>query len=300
MKPSAIADALNEEVMASTSPPDSCHDNATWFMDIVADEPSLSVSTIVRRTGIPRSSVRRILKKHGYKSVSKVSTILSAASLIISVQRLLPKLEDDFVKRIVFSDEKLFLISPPRNRNNDRLWTTLKKSELSPSVLQSPRSNSQRGLMVWAGVSWNGKTDLLLVEPGLKINADYYIAQLRDEILPSCSRLYPHGNFVLQQDWAPAHAARKTVEFLESVDVEYLKKTEYPSASPDLNPLDYRVWAELNRTVYDGQEVASLVDLRQRSFPRGQNFRFHSYRRRLRNSVIEFNVLLYSGWKYTV
>ncbi|KAK6033461.1 hypothetical protein OSTOST_00313, partial [Ostertagia ostertagi] len=119
---------------------------------------------------------------------------------------------------------------------------------------KSSRSTSQRGLMVWTGASWNGKTELLFVEPGLKINADYYIRQLRDDILPSCSSLYRDGRFVLQQDRAPAHAARKTLAFLDSVGVEYLKKTEYPSALPDLNPLDYRVWAELNRTVYEGRE----------------------------------------------
>ncbi|VDO49115.1 unnamed protein product [Haemonchus placei] len=84
--------------------------------------------------------------------------------------------------------------------------------------------------MVWAGVSWNGKTKLLFVEPGLKINAEYYVQQLREGILPSCSRLYRDGSFVLQQDWAPAHASRKTLAFLDSVGVEYLKKTEYPSA----------------------------------------------------------------------
>ncbi|VDO41868.1 unnamed protein product [Haemonchus placei] len=113
-------------------------------------------------------------------------------------QRLLPKLNDEFVKRIVFNDEKFFLISPSRGSNKGRIWTTLKKKELSPSVLQSPRSTSQRGLMVWAGVSWNGKTELLFVEPGLKINAEYYV--LREDILPSSSRLYRDGSFVLQQD----------------------------------------------------------------------------------------------------
>ncbi|VDO25026.1 unnamed protein product [Haemonchus placei] len=104
--------------------------------------------------------------------------------------------------------------------------------------------------MVWAGVLWNGKTELLFVEPGLKTNAEYYVQQLRED-------------FVLQQDWAPAHASRKTLAFLDSVSVEY-HKTEYPSASLDLNPLDYRVWDELNRIVCDGQEVADLADLRRR------------------------------------
>ncbi|VDO78232.1 unnamed protein product [Haemonchus placei] len=156
-------------------------------------------------------------------------------------QRLLPKLGDEFVKRIIFSGEKLFLISPSRDSNKGRIWTTLRKKELSPSVLQSPRSTSQRGLMVWAGVSWNGKTELLFVEPGLKINAEYYVQQLREDILPSCSRLYHDGSFVLQQDWAPSHASRKTRLFgfsgrrisqenrISECGVEYLKKTEYPT-----------------------------------------------------------------------
>ncbi|XGW07291.1 hypothetical protein V3C99_010464 [Haemonchus contortus] len=67
-------------------------------------------------------------------------------------QRLLPKLNDEFAKRIVFSDEDLLLIFPPWDSNKGRIWTALKEKELIPSVLQSPRSTSQRGLMVWASL----------------------------------------------------------------------------------------------------------------------------------------------------
>uniref|UniRef100_A0A7I4Z2Y2 DDE_3 domain-containing protein n=1 Tax=Haemonchus contortus TaxID=6289 RepID=A0A7I4Z2Y2_HAECO len=293
MKPSAIADALkttygisvgNKQIrnflnrvahgeipehrrLRSGRPLTSCSpDNSAMVRDVVGDEPTVPATVTAKRTRNPRTSVQRILKKRGFILVSKVSSSVSVAYLIITLQvrvhcvnekqqrnraeccqRLLPKLNDEFVKRIVCSDEKLFSISPSRYSNKGGIWTTLKKNELSPSVLQSPRSTSQRNLMVWAEVSWNGKTKLLFVEPGLKINAEYYVQQLREGILSSCGRLYRDGSFVLQQNWAPAHASRKTLAFLDSVGVEYHQKKEYPSESPDLNQLDYRMWAELNR-----------------------------------------------------
>ncbi|XGW34455.1 hypothetical protein V3C99_018387, partial [Haemonchus contortus] len=127
--------------------------------DVVGDEPTVPATVIAKRTGIPRTSVQRILKKRGFKLVSKVRVYCvnekqqkNRAECCVCCQNS----NDEFVKRIAFSDGKLFLISPSRDSNKGRIWITLKKKELSPSVLQSPRSTNQCGLMVWAGVSWNG------------------------------------------------------------------------------------------------------------------------------------------------
>uniref|UniRef100_A0A0N4XB34 PKD_channel domain-containing protein n=1 Tax=Haemonchus placei TaxID=6290 RepID=A0A0N4XB34_HAEPC len=134
-------------------------------------------------------------------------------------QRLLPKLNDEFVKRIVFSDEKLFLISPSMDSNKIRICTTLKRSSARAGCSHhAPSASVARWCGPWAGVSSNGKTELLFVEPGLKINAEYYV---QEDILPSCSHLHRDGSFVPQQDWAQAHASRKTLAFLDAMGVMF-------------------------------------------------------------------------------
>ena len=47
----------------------------------------------------------------------------------------------------------------------------------------------------------------------------------------------------------------KTLAYLKWKEAEYLKKVEYLSRSPDLNPLNYSVRAEFNRVVYGGGEI---------------------------------------------
>ena len=53
----------------------------------------------------------------------------------------------------------------------------------------------------------------------------------------------------------------KTFAYLEWKNVEYLEKMEYLSGGPELNPLNYSVWAELKRVVYSGGEINDLAEL---------------------------------------
>lgn len=116
--------------------------------------------------------------------------------------------------------------------------------------------------MVSAGVSVHGKTRLHFVEPGVKINAEYYVnTLLKCCLLPDCRTLYPDGDSILQQDWAPSHSSKLTIEYLRRKKVQYLTRDMYPASSPDANPLDYRIWAILQQKVYDG--VTSFQSVEQ-------------------------------------
>jgi len=63
---------------------------------------------------------------------------------------------------------------------------------------------------VSVGVSKLGVTDLIFVDPGIKVNGEYYReVLLLQELLPAIREM--SGNFfVFQQDSAPAHRARDT------------------------------------------------------------------------------------------
>lgn len=104
------------------------------------------------------------------------------------------------------------------------------------------RRHFPKSVMVWAGITSFGKTPLIFVERGVKINAQVYQQViLRDVVVPWCR----HRNIVLQQDWAPAHGARTTKEFCDAHFPGWWGKDLWPSNSPDLNPMDYSVWGIL-------------------------------------------------------
>jgi inhibitor of nuclear factor kappa-B kinase subunit alpha len=51
--------------------------------------------------------------------------------------------------------------------------------------------------------------------------------------------------WVFQQDSAPAHKAETTQEWLRTHVPAFISAEDWLSGSPDLNPLDYKLWAVL-------------------------------------------------------
>jgi hypothetical protein len=49
------------------------------------------------------------------------------------------------------------------------------------------------------------------------------------------------------QDGAPCHTSRKTQKWLEDNGVKFWAKEIWPPNSPDLNPLDFSIWAYVAR-----------------------------------------------------
>ena len=57
--------------------------------------------------------------------------------------------------------------------------------------------------------------------------------------------------FVLQQDSAPAHRARETIKLLQRETLAFISPDLWPPNSPDLNPVDYKIWGVMqDRVVY--------------------------------------------------
>jgi len=67
---------------------------------------------------------------------------------------------------------------------------------------------------------------------------------------------------VSQQDSAPAHMAKTTQEWLQRHVPAFISTEDRPSGSPDLNPLDYKLWAVLE-DVTCGKHHNNLESLRR-------------------------------------
>ena len=65
------------------------------------------------------------------------------------------------------------------------------------------------------------------------------------------------------QDGARAHTAGDTIELLERQDqLRPLLPHQWTANSPDLNPVDFCIWGELERRVFKGRLITTIEELK--------------------------------------
>lgn len=155
-------------------------------------------------------------------------------------------------ENIVFSDEKKFNLDGPDGFAY--YWHDLRKEKL----IFSKRVHGGGSLMIWGGFSSKGKTDLVFIETSM--TASKYISLLEKALLPFGDQIH-HNDYIFQQDNAPCHAANKTHEWFEENGITCM---DWPSLSPDLNPIE-NVWGEMARQVYaDGRQFEDINELKSK------------------------------------
>lgn len=193
------------------------------------------------------------------------ATDLTEANKSLRLQRaqmLLKRFPQSLVNFIVFTDEKIFTIASPTNSQNDRVYASTSKKSIPSCRLLRTRSTFSRSVMVSVGVSALGRTSVHFVEPGVKVDGRYYRdVLLMQGLLPEIRELCDY--FIFQQDSAPAHRARETVQLLTRQTPDFIEPTLWPPNSPDLNPVDYKIWSVMQEKVYK-TKITNIDELRTR------------------------------------
>ena len=148
---------------------------------------------------------------------------------------------DDWFQRVIWSDEKWFVLKQSPNKQISRYWAPSNPH----TVIECKKAHGEK-VMAWVGIV-DGRILPVVWFQG-SVNSKVYLEQvLKNTVWQSVKNLATRIQYWFQQDGASCHVTAECLDFLHAKFGERIISRStihhWPPYSPDLSPLDFSVWS---------------------------------------------------------
>ncbi|GFY11390.1 transposable element Tcb2 transposase [Trichonephila clavipes] len=150
------------------------------------------------------------------------------------------------MEQCFFSDESRFSVHP--DNRHIFIWRE-RGSRNNPAFVHESIRFGGGGVLVYGGISIDGRTDLYIIRDGPLTARRYRDGILRRIVVPYAAAI--GDDFILMDDNCRPHRANLVEDFFFK---EGFVRMEWPACSPDMNPVEH-VWDALGRRVAGRQPL---------------------------------------------
>lgn len=233
-------------------------ENVAAVAESVRLDPGTSTRHRSQQLNISRTSLRRILHKNlglfAYKvqlsqQLKEHDHSLRHRFAVWALEQL--ELDNDFGRKIIFSDEAHFHLGGYVNKQNCRIW-----GSENPHVIVEKPMHPQR-VTVWCGLWSCGIIGPFFFENeagnNVSVNGERYRAMLSEFFFTEIEGI-DLDDLWFMQDGAPCHTAHATIDLLRTKFpnrvISRLGDVNWPPRSCDLTPLDFFLWGTVKDRCY--------------------------------------------------
>ena len=237
--------------------------------DFIEENPRCSLRKAEQQISPSKTTLWRILrydlnfKFYHYKMVQSLSDVHKEQRK--KYCEWLLEQPNNFVDRVVWTDEKFFCLNQKPHRKNDGTWC-----DENPRKICETNNRNDLKVMIFVAVV-KGKIPIVhaFLDDGghlISVTGSSYLSLLQETVWPKLRFSATRSNLWWMQDGAPPHCTNEVLNFLQDKFHGRVisRRTEHPwpAHSPDLNPLDFHFWSAAQKKVF-AEKPSSINSLVQ-------------------------------------